>query len=316
MTDYLYPGSVEEAVAHLMAYDGQARVIAGGTDVMPDIRKRKIHPRALVDVTRIPGLDQIKVTEGAAGASFVEVGAAVTFAAIQGSPFLGQHVHALTEAARSVGAAAIQNVATWVGNIVQAMPAADGAIVAVALEAGARVVDAQGAEWRTVASLFDGPGLSAIDPSRQVVTHIRFVSPEPLCGTAWRRIGRRPSLVLPILNCAVKLCLAREGGHIEGACVALGPVAPRPFRASGAETFLRGRPPTMEAFAQAARIAQEEADPRTSPRRASREYRLAIIPSLVTEALAVAAKRAGAPPQSTNLPTHQSTNLPTHQTIV
>lgn len=287
VTEYLYPCSIEEAIAHLEAYGGQARVIAGGTDVMPDIRRGKIHPRCLVDITRIPGLDHIQVTE-----DFIEVGAAVTFAALRDSPFLKQHVHALADAARCVGATAIQSAATWVGNLVQAMPAADGAIVAIALEAEARIADRHGATWRSVEALFCGPGISAVDPSRQVVTHIRFPRPRSPWGTGWGRLSRRPSLVLPVLNCAVKLCLDDNQGQITRACVGLGPVAPRPLRTRGAETFLCGRSPTADVFAQAARIAQGEADPRDSVVRGSREYRIAVIPALVSDALALAARHA------------------------
>jgi len=287
MMEYVYPSSVEEAVAQLETHDGQARVIAGGTDVMPDVRRQKIRPRCLVDVTRIPGLDRITVT-----GDFVEVGAAVTFAAIKDSPFLNRHVHALVDAAGSVGAVAIQNAATWVGNLVQAMPAADGAIVAVALEAEARLVDRSGAAWRPVESLFEGPGVSAVDPTRQVITHVRFPRHRSPWGTAWARVGRRPSLVLPILNCAVNLCLAPGGSHITHACVALGPVAPRPFRAREAEAFLAGQALTVEVFKQAGDIAREESNPRSSLMRASREYRLAVVPALVSDALAVAAGRA------------------------
>jgi carbon-monoxide dehydrogenase medium subunit len=284
---YLYPSSVEEAIAQLEWGGGEARVIAGGTDVMVDIRKGRIHPRCLVDVTRIPGLDQIRVGDGS-----VEVGAAVTFAQIKDSSFLNRHVPALTEAARSVGAAAIQSAATWAGNIVQAMPAADGAIVAIALEAEARVVGGDGAEWRPVESLFCGPGVSAVDPSQQLVTHLRFPFPRPPWSTAWRRIGRRPSLVLPILNCAIKLCLDRDRARVVHACIALGPVAPRPFRAREAETFLIGQPPTPDVLAQTARLCRAESNPRSSVMRAAREYRLAVIPALVGDALTVAARRA------------------------
>jgi len=293
MTDYLTPTSTKEAIHLLETYAGEARIIAGGTDVMPDLRRQKIGPRCLIDITRIPGLDEITVTE-----DFVEVGAAVTFTAIKNAPFINRHIPALANAARSVGAPGIQNAATWVGNIVQAMPAADGAIVAIALEAEARILEARGAEWRPVESLFKGPGVSAVDPSRQLVTHLRFPHPRLPWGTAWQRVGRRPSLVLPILNCAVKLCLSpeRRAGdhprHIEHATIALGPVAPRPFRARKAEAFLRGRPPTAEIFIQAGHIAQQESTPRSSPMRASREYRLSIIPPLITDALTLAGERA------------------------
>lgn len=290
MTEYCYPTSIEETVAHLEAHDGEAQVIAGGTDVLPDMRKGKITPRCLVDVNRIPSLGQIDATD-----EFVTIGAAVTFAAIAEHAFLREHVHALVDAARSVGAAAIQNAATWVGNIVQAMPAADGAIIACALDAEARIVSRDGARWHPVELLFEGPGVSAVDPTRQVVTHVRFPRPDASTGTAWRRVGRRSALVLPILNSAVRLQIDGDGGaRVKHAAIALGPVAPRPTRARMAEAYLIGRPPRQETFAEAGRIAQGEANPRTSVMRASREYRLDIIPVLVKEALAEAAGRAEA----------------------
>ncbi len=287
MTEYLTPASLAEALRLLLESDGEARVIAGGTDVMADLRQARIAPRRLVDITRVPGLDRIEV-----GEDWVKVGAAVTFAALKASPFVRRQVPALSDAAGSVGALALQNAATWVGNIVQAMPAADGAVVALALEAEARLLDSQGGSWQPVEGLFRGPGLSRIDPTRQIVSHLRFPRPRPGWGTGWGRLGRRPSLVLPILNCAVKLCLDGAGERIAGATIALGPVAPRPFRVRAAEGFLVGRPATTQAFDQAARLAQEAANPRSSPMRASREYRLAVLPSLVGDALRLAAERA------------------------
>ncbi len=299
MTEYLFPSSVAEALDLLHDYAGRALVIAGGTDVLPDIRKGKRAPDCLVDVTRIPGLDQIQVSE-----TRVEVGAAVTFAALRAHPDLARLVPALIDSARSVGAAGIQTTATWVGNIVQAMPAADGAIVALALEAEARVAArvaaregqsvqaASPSEWRLVETLFLGPGRSAVDPTRQIVTHIRFPIPRQPWGSAWRRIGRRGSLTLPILNCAVKVVLDARAQVIEYAMIALGPVAPRPFRAWEAEAFLTHQKPTDDVLSAAAQIAQGEANPRDSLMRASRAYRLSVIPVLVHEALHEAVRRA------------------------
>jgi CO/xanthine dehydrogenase FAD-binding subunit len=285
--EYLFPRSVEEAVDLLAQGAGHARIIAGGTDVLPDLRKNKMQPRWLVDITRIPGLDEIRVTEES-----VEVGAAVTFVDIHRCAFIEQRVHALAEAARSVGARAIQNAATWAGNLVQAMPAADGAIVALALDAEAHLVGVEGAAWHSVESLFLGPGVSAVDPTRQLITHIHFPLPAGRWGTAWSRLGRRPSLVLPILNCAVRLGLDEAGQRIEGARIALGPVAPWPYRAHRAEEYLTGKAANGQALAEAAGLVREEAEPRDSVTRASRAYRLAVIPPLVEAALARAVERA------------------------
>lgn len=287
MTAYLLPDTVAEALDLLDRHCGQAMIIAGGTDILPDIRKGKHALACLVDVTRIPELTQVRVADGA-----VEVGAAVTFAALREHPFLREHVHALADAAASVGAAPIQAAATWGGNLVQAMPAADGAIIAVALGAELRVSDPDGSQWLPVLETYAGPGRSHIDPTRQLIEAIRFPLPATPWGTAWRRAGRRPSLVLPTLNCAVKLVLSEDGERIIEAAIAMGPVGPCPRRAVAAEAYLAGRAPTGETFAEAARLAERNADPRSSIHRASREYRLAILPALVEDALTAAAERA------------------------
>lgn len=275
----------------LARHAGEARVIAGGTDVLPDLRKGKIAPRCLVDVTRIPALQQIEV-----GGGMVTVGAAVTFAAIREHPFLRRHVHALVEAAGSVGAGAIQNAATWAGNIVQAMPAADGAIVALALDADAQIIGRDGPRWEPVEALFAGPGVPAVDPTREILTRLRFPCPGEGTGTGWRRVGRRSALVLPILNCATRLEISHEGDdpQVRRAAIALGPVAPRPYRARKAEAYLAGRLLTPDTLERATRIACDESNPRSSVMRASREYRLEIIPALVSDALTIAASRAHA----------------------
>jgi carbon-monoxide dehydrogenase medium subunit len=284
---YLFPETVEDAVQMLAEYQGAARVIAGGTDLMLDLKKKKIHPECFVSAERIQGLNEIKVAE-----DFIEIGAAVTFAQIKNHPYLNEYVHALTDAARSVGSLAIQNAATLAGNIINAMPAADGVVACIALEAEARIENLTGAEWKTVESMFLAPGTSTVDATRQLLTHIRFPRCQNHRGTAWYRLGRRPSLTLPILNCAVNMILDEEGTKIQRARIALGPVAPRPFRANKAEQFLEGREANIENIKRAAEIAQQETNPRGNVLRASREYRLAAIPVMVEDTLSHAARRA------------------------
>ncbi len=291
MTEYLFPATPEEAVAALLEAEGRGIIIAGGTDVLLDMEKGKWQPERLVDITRIPELRRIEARDG-----YMIVGASVPFAALREHPLIAGRVHALADAAASVGARAIQTSATWAGNLVQAMPAADGAIIAVALNAEARVLDASGATWHHVTDLYLGPGRSKIDPTGQLLTHIRF--PLPVCawGTAWRRAGRRPSLVLPTLNCAATVTL--DGESIAAATIAMGPVGPCPLRARDAEAFLRGQAPSPEVLAEAAQLALCNAQPRSSALRASREHRLAVLPVLVEEALTVAAQRAADSPKT------------------
>jgi len=131
-----------------------------------------------------------------------------------------------------------------------------------------------------------------MDPSRQMLTAIRFRAAGPGQGSAWQRIGRREGLVLPILNCAVSLALSKDRDRIEWARIGLGPVAPVPFRARETEAYLTGRPLGQETYLQAGELAAGEADPRTSPLRASREYRLKVLRVLVRRGLERAVARA------------------------
>jgi CO/xanthine dehydrogenase FAD-binding subunit len=288
---YEMPSSVDEALAILARYNGQAQIIAGGTDLMVELQECKRTLQCLVDVTRIPGLDRIE-EEG----DWIVMGANVTFRQIKDSPLLRQQARVLCEAAASVGALQIQTVATLAGNVVSALPAADGSVALVALDAEARVAARTGQQWQPVAELFLGPGKSAIDPAQQMLTAIRIPVAGARHGSAWERIGRRRALVLPILNCAVSLALADAGGPgdhptVEWARIGLGPVAPVPFRARETEAYLAGRPAGEETYASAAEVAASEAHPRSSLLRASKEYRSEVLKVLVRRGLARAVEQ-------------------------
>jgi carbon-monoxide dehydrogenase medium subunit len=286
---YEMPTSVEEAIAILARSDGRAQLIAGGTDLIIELQEGKHSVECLVDVTRIPGLDQIEARDG-----WIYIGPNLTFRQIKDSSLLREKAAALAEAAATVGALQIQTVATLAGNVASALPAADGCVALLALDAEVQVTGASGQNWHPVGELFLGPGKSAVDPSRQMITSIRFPLPQGRHGSAWERIGRRRALVLPILNCAVSVALDAGGDTIEAARIGLGPVAPVPFRARETEAFLAGKPASEETFAQAAQIAAGEAKPRTSLLRASKEYRTRVLQVLVRQGLARAVEQARA----------------------
>ncbi len=286
---YEMPTSVDEALTILARNNGQAQIIAGGTDLIIELQEGKHHVECLVDVTRIPGLNRIE-QQG----EWIVLGANVTFGQIRESALLQEQARVLPEAAATVGALQIQTVATLAGNVVSALPAADGSVALVALDAEAEVADLQGRTWRPVSELFLGPGQSAVDARRQMVTAIRFPLPGGRHGSAWERIGRRRALVLPILNCAVSVALDGNGQSFEWARIGLGPVAPVPFRARETEAFLVGSPATAETCAQAAEVAAGEAKPRSSLLRASKEYRSEVLKVLVCRSLERAVKEAQA----------------------
>ena len=284
---YETPNSVEEALGILARYDGRARLIAGGTDLVIELQEGEDEIACLVDVTRIPGLDRIEEQDGQ-----IVIGPAVTFRQIKESPLVRQRARVLAAASASVGALQIQTMATLAGNVASALPAADGSVALVSLGAEVEIADGTGRRWQPVEELFLGPGRSAVDPSRQMITAIRFPATGPGQGSAWERIGRRRALVLPILNCAVTLALDAGGERIAWARIGLGPVAPVPFRARQTEAFLAGRPAQEETFTQAGEVVLTEAKPRSSLLRASKEYRRAVLPVLLRHALERAVAQA------------------------
>jgi carbon-monoxide dehydrogenase medium subunit len=284
---YEIPTSVEGALDILARYGGQARLIAGGTDLVIELQEGKHSAECLVDVTRIPGLDGIEQL-----GDWIVLGSNVTFRQIKESPLLREQARVLSEAAATVGALQIQTVATLAGNVANAMPAADGSVALVTLDAEAEIADGNGRTWRSVAELFLGPGESAVDPTRQMLTAFRFRAAGPGQGSAWERIGRRRALVLPILNCGVSVALTPGGEQLAWARIGLGPVAPVPFRARQAEASLAGEPATEEVFVQAGEIAAGEAQPRSSLLRASKEYRVEVLKVLVRQGLSRAVAQA------------------------
>jgi CO/xanthine dehydrogenase FAD-binding subunit len=279
--------SVEGTLAILARYGGRAQLIAGGTDLVIELQEGRRQVECLVDITRISSLDRIE-QQG----EWITLGSNVTFRQIKESALLQEHARVLVEAAASVAALQIQAVATLAGNVVNAMPAADGSVALTALDAEVEVAGSDGQAWRPIADLFLGPGQSAVDPTRQMVTAIRFPALQAGQGSAWGRIGRRRALTLPILNCGVSVGLDDSRERLAWARIGLGPVATVPFRAREAEAFLAGRPAGDEIYSLAAEVAAGECRPRSSLLRASKEYRVEVLRVLIRKGLTRAVEQA------------------------
>jgi len=282
---YLFPATVQEALGMLAAHDGQARIIAGGTDLVLQSQRGQRAATVMVDITRIPGLDGIEEHE-----DYVTIGCQATHAQIAASPLIHQKAEVLALACGSVGGPQTRNVGTLVGNVVNALPAADGAVALFALDAEVEVVDAEGRRWLPIAAMYAGVGKCTIDPCVQMVTAIRFRPLSNGWASAYQRLANRKALALPILNAAVVVGL--EDGVCSEVRIAVGPVAPTPFRAREAEAALVGQPPTPEAVVRAARLAADAANPRDSALRGSRDYRKAMVEVLVRRALTQAVTKA------------------------
>jgi CO/xanthine dehydrogenase FAD-binding subunit len=283
--DYLFPQSVEEALEMLHARDGEARIIAGGTDLALQSQGGRVQARVMVDITRIPGLDHIEERDG-----YVYMGARVTHAQVAASPLIQSRGGVLAEACGSVGGPQIRNVGTLVGNVVNALPAADGAIGLTALDAEAEVAERKGWRWVPMAELYAGVGRCTVDSCAAMITQLRFRALGDGDGSAFDRLAKRKALILPILNAGVVVGV--EDGTVQRARVAIGPVATTPFVATDAAQWLIGRTADAAAAAEAARLAAQAAQPRYSLLRGSAEYRKSMVEVLVRRALSRALAQA------------------------
>lgn len=277
---YVLAKSVDEAILILSEYQGDARIIAGGTDLVIQLKEKARSAKCLVDITRIQELERICLD-----GDMIVIGAAVTHHQVASSDCIRRHAAVLAEAAQVVGSPQIRRTGTIVGNIVNAQPAADTAVALVALRAEAQIASQEGRAWVPVEELFVGPGTSSVDSTRQLITAVRLPALHGLSGSAFERIARRKALSLPILNAAVVLTLDDRGTTCQDASICLAPVAPVPFRAVAAESALRGQPLDEPSIQAALDAAMAEARPRSNILRASREYRQVMVRVLLRRAI-------------------------------
>nr|MBC7243746.1 FAD binding domain-containing protein [Chloroflexota bacterium] len=278
--EYILASTVEEALAALASLRGEGRLIAGGTDLVLQLQHGERKARCLVDITRIPGLNEIRWQD-----SYIVIGAAVTFAQIERSALIRQRATVLAEAASWVGSPQIRNVGTLAGNIVNAQPAADGAIALLALDAEAEIANLTGRQWVALANLFVSPGVSRVDASSEMITAFRFRAHGPREASAFERLARRKALALPLINVGVRVMLDAEGVRMRDVRISIGPVAPMPFRAQQAEAVLKNRVIDQDTLTEAVEAAVLESKPRSSLLRAGKEYRRELIRVLTRRAL-------------------------------
>jgi len=284
--EYLVPGSLDEALEMLGRYRGAARIIAGGTDIVPAARKGAESARVLVDISRIPGLDAIR-QDG----EIVRVGPLATHTAVALSGLIREKGMALAEGASRLGSPQIRNIGTVAGNIVNAQPGADTVIPLLALDGSVTILSTQGERSVPLAELFTGVGRTTIDSTKEIVTQLSFRATGKGEASAAMRLAKRKTLVLPILTVAVVVGTDPARKTFTKARIAVGPVATTPMRCTAAEAILAGNPIGEEVIRKAAAEAEKAANPRTSLIRGTSEYRKAMVAVLVERGIAAALKR-------------------------
>lgn len=289
--DYHRPATIEQALSLLGDSAWPARLLAGGTDLLIDIRSGRVPaPHTLIDVTAIPELHGIGVSDEGE----LLVGAAATLWEIAGNPLIDRHAPALRQACGLIGGPQVRNVATLGGNVAHALPAADGVIALLTLEARAELASADGRRWLPVESLFKGPGEPAFD--RQAEILVRFAIPQRKLGegAAFWRVMRPQGLAIAILNVAAWLRLD-DSGKIEAARLAVGPSGPVPRRARTAEGELLGKDLSASTLSAAGRALRQDVQLRTSPHRATSDYRYHLLDHLLPSVLQAAWASATTP---------------------
>lgn len=283
---YYLAHDITDALQILAAASGEVRLVAGGTDLLLDIQQGRHPPQdTLVDVTRIAELCSLEIRGGR-----LFIGAALPLTQIVESALVYQHARALHESAGLIGGPQVRNTATLGGNVAHALPAADGTISLLALDAQAEVASLQSRRLVPLTDLFLEPGRSALEPRAEILVgfHLPLISPGQ--ASASRRVMRPQGVAIAILNMAV--WLARRGEIIEDVRIALGPAGPTPLRARRTEESLRGRPFGQQAIDQALQILLAEAHFRTSPHRATAEYRRHLAEILLEDTMTTAWRRA------------------------
>jgi carbon-monoxide dehydrogenase medium subunit len=292
--NYLRPQTLAEALDALASATQPLAIIAGGTDLLLDLRQGRHAPvHTLVDVTSVREMIALELS----GDSLF-IGAAVPVDRVARDPLTGAHAQALVEACNLIAGPQVRNTATLGGNVAHALPAADGAIALTALDAQVDVASAAGTRRVPFTSLFLGPGKSAIDKTKELI--VGFYIPvktsqvsetcDVSAASCFKRIMRPQGVALPILNCAV--WLARTGNIVSDIHIAIGPGGATPFRATDAEASLRGQPLTEATFAPTLDALLAQAKFRTSARRASADYRRHIVGELFKDVVETAWERS------------------------
>lgn len=284
--NYIQPKTLSEAMDALAHAPRPLLPIAGGTDLLLDLEQGRHAPvLTLIDVTSIAELTRLEIV-----GEELFIGAAVPVNRVALDPLTAAHAQALVEACDLIAGPQVRNVATLGGNVAHALPAADGTIALLALNAAAEVADATGARRVPCKELFLGPGKSALNHEQELIVGFYLTLSKPHQASCFKRIMRPQGVALPILNCAV--ALQREADTIKDIRVAVGPGGGTPFRAAQAEDFLRGKSLNEKTFESALEALLAQAQFRTSARRASADYRRHIITGLFKDVIETAWKRA------------------------
>jgi len=274
---YYDPATLSDALALSDRLGVGARYISGGTDLVIQMRRKKLAPEHVIDLQHVAPLKRIDLGKG-------EIGALVTHRELEHEARQVPGLLGLAESACVIGGHQVRNVGTVGGNLCNASPAADLVPILLVLDATVHLTSSNGSRHLVLAEFLLGPGKTAL-ATGEILTS---VSVQPLpdgMSTAFLKAGRRRAMEISIISVACTLELD-GGGQVKEARIAVGAAAPVPFRAREAEIELVGRAPSDAAFAKAGELAAQASAP-IADVRASAEYRRHLVAKTVARALHV-----------------------------
>ncbi len=284
--DYAAPGSLAEATALLAKARGTARLLAGGTDLLVQLREHLRDADLVVDVKKIPELTELTYSP----AQGLRLGASVPCYRIYEHAEIPPAYPALADAARIVGGWQIQSRASVGGNLCNSSPAADTIPALIALQATCRIAGSGGTREVAAEAFCTAPGRNVLERG-ELLGCLLFPPPVLHGGSAYERFIPRNEMDIAVVGAASWVLLNPAGNRIEAARVALAAVAPTPVFAAEASQWLAGKPATEETIAHAGELARKAASP-ISDMRGTAEFRLHLVGVLTRRTLARAIERA------------------------
>jgi carbon-monoxide dehydrogenase medium subunit len=285
--DFHDPATLEEACQIIGDMGEEAKLLAGGTDLLVNMKKKLLAPANLVSLSRIEPLCDVVPSEAE-----TRIGGCLTAAGLAESSELQETFSALSAGAGVIGSPLIRNRATLAGNLVTARPAADLPPVLMAYNATIHLKSNSGEKSMAAEDFFLGPGETVIAPD-EILTHVVLPRPAPFSGAAYLKLGVRQTLEIALVNIAAFITLEGPEGAITNARIAMGSVAPTPIRSPAAEEILMGEKPSEALFTKSGEAATADSKPITDFR-ASAEYKKDMVAVLTRRALAEAFSMARA----------------------
>lgn len=282
--EYHSPASLAEACRLLRSHGPGAKIIAGGTDLLVDLKRGLLTARHLVALDKVRELKGIERADGG-----LWIGPLATPNMLAGSDLVRELLPALSEAAASMAGTQIRNLGTIGGNLCSAVPSADLPPCLLTVEAELRLVTRDGERRLPIREFFLGPRRTALRPG-EILAGISVPALPGGTGTAYEKFQLRDASALAVVGAAARLTVA--DGRILRAIIAIGAAAPTPLRIEAAGEFLEGKKPAEGEFARAGELAAESVRP-ISDIRGSQEFRRDLSRALTVRALKRCLERAG-----------------------